>query len=81
MNENYALRAVLRPVVVARLRLPALVVPVVIQRKQAVREYRLYWNALLKKFEPLSCHRCHRPTFSATFTNETVDLFCTGCAE
>ena len=81
MNENYALRAVLRPVVVARVRLPALVVPVVIQRKQAIRDYRLYWNSLLKKFEPLSCSRCRRSTFSATFTNETVDLLCTACAE
>jgi hypothetical protein len=81
INENYALRAVLRPVVVARVRLPVLVVPVVIQRKQAVREYRLYWNSLLKKFEPLSCSRCRRATFSGTFTNETVDLFCTACAE
>jgi hypothetical protein len=81
LNENYALRAELSPVVLARVRLPALVVPVVIQRKQAVRPYRLYWNSLLKKFEPLSCSRCRRPTFSATFTNETVDLLCTPCAE
>jgi hypothetical protein len=81
LNENHALRAVLRPVVVARVRLPALVVPITIQRKQAIREYRLYWNSLLKKFEPLSCSRCRRPTFSATFTNETVDLLCTTCAE
>ncbi|HEV2973357.1 MAG TPA: hypothetical protein VGY55_25555 [Pirellulales bacterium] len=81
MNESYALRAELRPVVLARVRLPALVVPVVIQRKQAVREYRLYWNSLLKKLEPLSCSRCRRATFSATFTNETVDLLCAACAE
>jgi hypothetical protein len=81
LNENYALRAVLRPVVVARVRLPVLVVPVQIQRKQAIRKYRLYWNSLIKKFEPLSCSRCRRATVSATFTNETVDLLCTACAE
>ncbi len=80
LNENYALRAVLQPVVLARVRLPALVVPVVIQRKQAFRDYRLYWNSLLKKFEPLSCCRCRRATFSATFSNDTVDLLCTACA-
>jgi len=80
INENYALRAVVRPVVVARIRIPALVVPVTIQRKQAIRDYRLYWNSLLKKFEPLSCSRCHRATYSATFTNDTVDLLCTPCA-
>jgi hypothetical protein len=70
-----------QPVVVARIQIPALVVPVVIQRKQAFREYRLYWNSLLKKFEPLSCSRCRRATFSATFCNDTVDLLCTSCAE
>jgi hypothetical protein len=80
LNENYALRAELRPVALARVRLPALVVPVVIQRKQAIRNYRLYWNSLLKKFEPLSCGRCRRPTYSATFTNDTVDLLCAACA-
>lgn len=81
LNENYALRAELRPVVVARVRLPALVLPIMIQRKQARRDYRLYWNSLLKTFEPLACCRCHRATLSATFTNETVDLLCTPCAE
>jgi hypothetical protein len=81
IQENYALRASIRPVAVVRVRLPLLVVPVVIQRKQAIRRYRLYWNSLLKKFEPLACSRCHRSTFSATFTNETVDLLCSQCSE
>ena len=73
------MRATLRPVTVARVRLPALVVPVVIQRKQAMRGYRLYWNSLARQFEPLACSRCRRPTFVATFTNETVDLHCKAC--
>jgi hypothetical protein len=80
LNDNYALRAGLRPISVARCRLPALVVPVVIQRKQALREHRLYWNSLIKQFEPLSCSRCRCATFSATFANDTVDLLCTPCA-
>ena len=81
IQENYALRAALKPVAVVRVRLPSLVVPIVIQRKQATRHYRLYWNSLIKKFEPLSCSVCRRATFSATFTNETVDLLCSTCAE
>ena len=80
LNENYALRAVLRPVALARVQLPALVVPLVIQRKQAVRDYRLYWNSLLRQFEPLSCSRCRRATFVATFENDTVNLLCAACA-
>jgi hypothetical protein len=81
IQENYAMTAGLRPVVLARVHLPALVVPIMIQRKQATRSYHLYWNSLLKKFEPLSCSRCRCSTFSATFTNETVDLLCASCAE
>jgi hypothetical protein len=42
LNENYAMRAVLRPVVLARFRLPVFLVPIVIQRKQATRDYQLY---------------------------------------
>lgn len=80
LSENYAIRAELRPVAMALVRLPVLIVPVVIQRKQSTREYRLYWNPLRKQFEPLACNRCGRATFSATFTNETVDLLCTPCA-
>jgi hypothetical protein len=81
LNDRYALRAELRPLALARVRLPALAVPIVIQRKQALRDYRLCWNSLIKKFEPLSCSRCRRGTFSAMFTNETVDLLCQACAE
>ena len=81
LNEHYAMQAVLRPVVVARVRLPVLVVTVAIQRKQAIREYKLYWNSLLKRLEPLSCSRCRKAVFSAKFTNESVDLLCMACAE
>ena len=81
LNENYVMQATLRPVVVARVKMPALVVPITIQRKQAIRDYKLYWNSLMKKFEPLECARCHCSTYSATFENDTVDLLCTRCAE
>jgi hypothetical protein len=80
LNERYAFEAVLHPVMLVRVRIPVLVVPVTIQRKQAVREYRVYWNSLQKKLEPLSCLRCGISTWSGTFTNETVDLLCAACA-
>lgn len=81
LEETYALQAVVRPVALARVRQPALAVPIEIQRKQARRSYRLYWNSLLKALEPLACSRCRRATYSATFTNDTVDLLCASCAE
>lgn len=80
LTDRYALRAELRPLTVARVRLPALVVLTAIQRKQSLRDYRLYWNSLTKKLEPLSCSRCRRATYAATFTNETADLLCQTCA-
>ncbi|MBX9788106.1 MAG: hypothetical protein K2Y37_04265 [Pirellulales bacterium] len=80
LDENYALRAALRPVALARVRLPALVVPLVIQRKQAVKNYRLYWNSLLRRLEPLACSRCRCATYSATFENDSVNLLCAACA-
>jgi hypothetical protein len=80
LDERYAFQAVLRPVTLVRVRLPALIVPVTIQRKQAFREYQVYWNSLEKKLEPLCCSRCLSATWSGTFTNETVDLLCAACA-
>lgn len=81
VEDRYAVQAALQPLALARVRLPALVAPATVQRKQALRKYRLYWNALLKKFEPLSCSRCRSATFSATFADDTVDLLCPACAE
>jgi len=65
----------------ARVTLPVLAIPVIIQRKRAQRDYMLYWNSLTMGLEPLSCSRCHRATFSATFTADSVDLLCTPCAQ
>lgn len=80
LTENYAMQAVLRPLTLARVRIPTLVVPAMVQRKQAFREYRLYWNGVLRKFEPLACSRCRQPIYSVNFTNETVEALCTSCA-
>ncbi|MBM4001609.1 MAG: hypothetical protein FJ297_19090 [Planctomycetes bacterium] len=81
LSERYAVQARLRPTRLARFRIPALVIPLVVQRKQATREYRLYWNVVLRRLEPLACSRCFRSTYSASFTNDSVDLVCTACSE
>jgi hypothetical protein len=81
LSERYAILATLRPVTLARVRIPTLGVGVRIQRKQAIRDYRVYWNPLIKKLEPLACSRCRRATYWAAFADETVDLLCKACQE
>lgn len=80
LDERYAIDGTLRPVAVVNTRAPALAVEIDVQRKQAHRTYTLYWNSLLRRFEPLACSRCGAATCSLTVTNETVDLLCTPCS-
>jgi hypothetical protein len=79
LAERYALRAELRPLVLLRVLVPALAVPLLVQRKQATRTYTVYWNSLLKKFEPLRCVGCCHPTSVVHFANDTVDPYCPTC--
>jgi hypothetical protein len=79
-RRQFALRLGLRPISVVCTRAPALAVEIDVQRKQAHRAYTLYWNSLLRRFEPLACSRCGAATCSLTVTNETVDLLCTPCS-
>ncbi len=58
LDERYAFDAFLVPVALAEFHVPGLAIDVNIQRKTAVRTYRLIWNGLLKRIEPLRCSRC-----------------------
>ena len=71
--------AVLRPIVLAEFRIPAVAIDVEIQRKAEKRIFRVYWNAMLKKMEPMSCSRCLRTSFNFWFTNDSVDPLCSAC--
>ena len=79
LDERYMFSAVLRPIVLAEFRIPAVAIDVEIQRKAERRIYRVYWNAMLKKMEPLSCSRCRRTSFNFWFTNDTVEPLCSAC--
>jgi hypothetical protein len=80
LDERYAIDGTLRPIAIVCTRAPALAVDIEVQRKQAHRTYTLYWNSLLRRFEPLACSRCGASTCSLTVTNETVDVLCTPCS-
>jgi len=80
LEERYAVDATLRPLIVIQTELPALEVRLVVHRKQATREYAIYWNPLTKSFDPIRCTACGRGAFSLSFTNDRVEALCAGCS-
>lgn len=81
LDQRYRIEATVRPVAVVRTQVPALAIELSVQRKQAKRIHFVYWNSLLKQFEPLSCSVCGGGTFSPDFTNDTVLPLCPRCSE
>ncbi len=81
LEERYAISGVLRPIAMAEFRIPAVAIDVEIQRKAARRVFRLYWNAMLRQMEPVSCSRCHRTGWNFWFTNDDVEPYCSVCHE
>ncbi|RIK81150.1 MAG: hypothetical protein DCC68_09405 [Planctomycetota bacterium] len=79
LDERYAMEATLRPVALIRTRVPVLAADLSVFRKQAHRVHRVYWNPLIKHFEPLACSRCGVGTFTVAFENESVAPLCGIC--
>jgi hypothetical protein len=79
LDERYAIAAKLRPVILIRTEVPVLAVDLSVFRKQAQKKHTIYWNPLLKHFEPLACSRCGDSTFTVAFANETVEPLCPKC--
>jgi hypothetical protein len=80
LEERYAIHATLRPLIVIQTELPVLEVRLVVHRKQATREYAIYWNPLTKSFDPIRCTACGRGAFSLAFSNDRVDALCARCS-
>lgn len=79
LDERYAMEATLRPVALVRTRVPVIAADILVFRKQAQRTHRLYWNPLVKQFEPLACGQCGAGTYAVAFANETVEPLCPKC--
>ena len=73
--------AVIRPVALADVCIPVVGVEVEIQRKAQKRVFRVYWNAILKQMEPMSCSQCGSNARNFWFTNDTVDPICDFCRD
>ena len=80
LDERYAVRAELVPLVLIRLELQALAVQCEVFRKRARKMRTIYWNPLLKELGPLSCDACGASIFSVAFTNTDVMPLCAACA-
>lgn len=80
-KERYAIQAILKPVALAEITLPAVAIDIQIQRKAAVRDFRIYWNSVLRRLEPLACSQCDRATYQLWFANDSVNPLCKTCFE
>ncbi|OHB85953.1 MAG: hypothetical protein A2V98_03850 [Planctomycetes bacterium RBG_16_64_12] len=80
LDERYAIDATLLPVALVRTEVPVLVVDLSVFRKQADKMHRIYWNPLLKQFDPMACSRCGEGAFAVAFTNEGVEPLCSKCS-
>jgi hypothetical protein len=79
LDERYAMQATLTPIVLVRSEVQALAVDLAVLRKRWSKMHTLYWNPLLKCFEPLGCSRCGSGAFALAFTDEHVDPLCPAC--
>lgn len=80
LDERYAMEAIARPIVLIRTSATVLVVELLVERKRARRKHVLYWNPLVKQFEPLPCGKCGTGAFAIAFTNDDVAPQCAKCA-
>jgi len=79
LEERFACDGLVRPAALAEFHVPGLAIDVRIQRKSATRTFRLFWNGVQKRLEPLRCSRCGNGAFNFWFTNEDVDPVCATC--
>ena len=58
LDQRYAMESVVRPVVLIRTEVAVIAADLSVFRKQAQRWHTIYWNPLLKQFDPIRCGRC-----------------------
>lgn len=80
LDERYAMEARLAPVVLIRTEVPVLAVDLSVFRKRSQQGHTVYWNPLLKRFEPMACSRCGDGAFALAFTNDQVQPLCPRCS-
>lgn len=80
LEEKYAVSVRASLVSVLHVRLPVLRVRALYQRRREVRELALFWNPLLKAWEPLGCEACGEGTFAFSLCDERLHVACALCS-
>ncbi len=76
LDERHEMEALLEPIALVRLEATVLAVELSVQRERAERVYHVYWNPLIRQFEPLACSARGHGTFSVAFTDDEVAGLC-----
>ncbi|MBK9127184.1 MAG: hypothetical protein IPM13_05220 [Phycisphaerales bacterium] len=79
LDERYACRVELFPLVLARIDCPALAVRCHVLRRSAARLMSIYWNPLSRELEPLCCSHCGVSTYALGFSDDKVAPLCAAC--
>lgn len=80
LQEKYAVSVRASLVSLLHVRLPVLQVRALYQRRREVRELALFWNPLLKAWEPLGCEACGEGTFAFSLCDERLHIACALCS-
>lgn len=80
LEEKYAVRVHVSLVSLLYLELRVLMTLVSYQRRQSFRELALFWNPLLKEWEPLACEACGENTFAFSLCDERQHAACAACS-
>jgi hypothetical protein len=79
LDDRYAMTATVSPVILVRTEIPVLAVGLSVHRKQSHKVHTVYWNPLIKQFEPMLCSHCGQSAFGVAFTNDNVEPRCAKC--
>ena len=79
LDERYACRLELTPLALVRMDCPALTVRCHVLRRSIGGMIPVFWNALTKELEPLSCSHCGVSTFTIGFSDDRLTTCCTAC--
>jgi hypothetical protein len=81
IDERSRLRCRIQPIALLRIQLPVWALDVTVQRREAVRTVRMYWNHRAGGLEPLACAVCGQSGRTFLARDGDVALLCMSCSQ